>query len=138
MTYRVRAAHPLARALGYSSRMRKLICTATLSLVPMLAQAHPGHASDTGFAAGLLHPLTGMDHLAGIVVAGMLLGWLPTRVRWLACAAFLGTLGVTHALWSADGAQAGFTAGLLAASAGLVAAGMAATKLVRITAAAAR
>ena len=92
---------------------------------PALAWAHPGHGEDSGFMAGALHPFTGVDHLIGIVAAGVLLGLLPQRSRWPICAAFLGLLGATHALWLPDGADGGFMAGLLAVSAGLVAAGMA-------------
>ena len=116
--------------------MRKLLI-ATLTLLPALAHAHPGHATEAGFVAGLWHPLTGWDHLAGIALAGVLLGWLPGRLRWLTCAAFLALLGVTHALWSPL-AQGDYLAGRLAASAGLIAAGMTATRLAKVTASAAR
>jgi urease accessory protein len=34
------------------------------------ALAHPGHAG-TGFTAGLLHPLTGLDHLLALLAVGM-------------------------------------------------------------------
>jgi len=40
------------------------------------AAAHPGHA-ETGFAAGLLHPLTGLDHLLALLAVGL---W--SRQRW--------------------------------------------------------
>lgn len=43
-------------------------------LVPLLfagaVQAHPGHA-DAGFASGLLHPLTGLDHLLAMSAVGL-------------------------------------------------------------------
>lgn len=36
------------------------------------AMAHPGHAvADTGLAAGLLHPLTGFDHLLALLAVGV-------------------------------------------------------------------
>ncbi len=109
----------------------------TLTLLPALAHAHPGHG-DAGVLDGLVHPFSGLDHLLGIAVAGVLLGMLPRQSRWAVCAAFLVMLGATHALWSPQSAQTGFIAGLLAASATPIAAGMAATKLARLTAAAAR
>jgi len=34
------------------------------------AAAHPGHG-ETGFAAGLLHPLTGLDHLLALLAVGL-------------------------------------------------------------------
>lgn len=34
------------------------------------ALAHPGHL-ETGFTAGLLHPLTGLDHLLALLAVGM-------------------------------------------------------------------
>lgn len=34
------------------------------------AAAHPGHG-DTGFLAGLLHPLTGLDHLLALLAVGL-------------------------------------------------------------------
>lgn len=103
----------------------KLLFVAVLSL-PALAWAHAGHGgheSVDGFIAGALHPLTGLDHLLGILAAGVLLGWLPRDSRWLVCAGFLGLLGAAHALWLPQ-VGAGFIPGLLTSSAGLIAAGM--------------
>jgi urease accessory protein len=39
------------------------------------AAAHPGH-TETGFAAGLLHPLTGLDHLLALLAVGL---WSRTQ-----------------------------------------------------------
>jgi urease accessory protein len=38
--------------------------------VTLPAAAHPGHP-DSGFAAGLLHPLTGLDHLLALLAVGL-------------------------------------------------------------------
>jgi urease accessory protein len=47
-------------------------CAALAALFLALpAGAHPGHA-DTGFAAGLAHPLTGLDHLLALLAVGLL------------------------------------------------------------------
>jgi urease accessory protein len=43
--------------------------------VALPAAAHPGHA-ETGFAAGLLHPLTGLDHLLALLAVGL---WSRTQ-----------------------------------------------------------
>jgi urease accessory protein len=116
------------------------IALLALSTLPALAQAHPGHGYDAGFAAGALHPFTGLDHLLGIVIAGLLLGALPARLRWPICAAFLIVSGVTHALWLAPAdVGGGFVAGLMITSALLIAAGVAATGMAaRLTAGTAR
>jgi hypothetical protein len=80
-----------------------------------------------------------MDHLLGLAVAGLLLGWLPAAWRWPVCAGFLGLLGTTHVLWMAPGAGSAYLAGLMFMSASLLAAGMAASRLTqRLTAGAAR
>ena len=42
------------------------------------ALAHPGHLHMAGFAAGLVHPLTGLDHLAAMLMVGL---WAGTVFR---------------------------------------------------------
>jgi urease accessory protein len=39
--------------------------------VALPAMAHPGHAVESGFTAGLLHPLTGFDHLLTLLAVGL-------------------------------------------------------------------
>ncbi len=36
-----------------------------------IAQAHPGHDATVGFVGGLLHPLSGVDHLLMILLVGL-------------------------------------------------------------------
>ena len=48
--------------------MKKLALAFTLTLAAAPALAHPGH--DFGLTAGLLHPLTGADHLAAMLAVG--------------------------------------------------------------------
>ena len=45
---------------------------AALLLVPGAALAHPGHGEAAGFAGGLLHPLSGADHVLAMVAVGLL------------------------------------------------------------------
>ena len=71
---------------------------------PAVAFAHPGALANhvhTGFMSGLLHPLTGPDHLAAMLAVGM---WsaLVLRPRWAAPLAFVALL-----LVGALAAQAG-------------------------------
>lgn len=68
----------------------------TLALcLPALALAHTGADAHThdAFYAGLLHPLTGLDHLAAMVALGV---WSALALRrvWLAPAAFVLMLAV--------------------------------------------
>ncbi|PWI33330.1 HupE/UreJ protein [Vibrio albus] len=55
--------------------MKKLTIT-TLGLLSGLAVsssafAHPGHSTTASFAEGFLHPLTGLDHLAALILMGV-------------------------------------------------------------------
>lgn len=50
------------------SRPLRILTTLLATLTPMAAFAHPGHdGAGAGFVAGLLHPLTGIDHVLMIV-----------------------------------------------------------------------
>jgi len=45
--------------------------------LPTLAQAHPGLPGHThGFANGLAHPLTGLDHVCAMIAVGL---WAAQR-----------------------------------------------------------
>jgi urease accessory protein len=79
-----------------------ILTLAVLMAAP--AFAHPGHDA-TGFAAGLLHPLFGLDHILAMVAVGLwaaLRGGLAT-VAWPA--AFVGAMLAGFSL-----AQFGFVA----------------------------
>lgn len=71
------------------------ITTATVGLLlPAIALAHGGSSAshhDSALVAGLLHPFTGIDHLAAMFAIGL---WSARAVRpvWLAPAAFLALL----------------------------------------------
>jgi urease accessory protein len=70
-------------------------------LVPVLAEAHPGHGG-TGFAHGFIHPLSGLDHLLAMFAVGLWAAQLGGRAFWAVPAAFLsvmtlgGVLGMAH------------------------------------------
>jgi urease accessory protein len=67
--------------------MRRTACTASLALLVTLvtttAFAHPGDHSHLGFAAGIAHPLTGLDHLLAMVAVGLWASQLGGRALWL-------------------------------------------------------
>jgi urease accessory protein len=82
---------------------------AGLTLVALLAAglpvaAHPGHGPASGFAAGMLHPLSGMDHLLAMTAVGLWAGLCGGRRQWLWPAAFVSSMvagsviGMSHAL----------------------------------------
>lgn len=74
------------------------------------------------FAAGLLHPLTGADHLAAMGAIGLRAGLLGGRLMWLLPLSLLGGMAAAGAL--------GYALGFLVATALLHAAGaVAATRL---------
>jgi len=56
------------------------------------AAAHPGHEKITGFAAGLQHPLSGMDHLLAMIAVGLWAGLSGGRRQWLWPAAFVSSM----------------------------------------------
>ena len=57
-----------------------------------VAQAHPGHATPLGFAAGLAHPLLGLDHVLAALAAGIWAARQCRSGRWLVPGAFLAAL----------------------------------------------
>ena len=57
---------------------RPAIVLTTLALITLspAAFAHPGHLTGSGFATGLLHPFTGLDHLLAMLAVGL---WAAQR-----------------------------------------------------------
>lgn len=78
---------------------RRLTATMLLlgALAPVAAQAHPGHEAGSSLVAGLMHPLTGLDHVLMIVAVSIWAAALPPRGRWLV-AGFLGAFVAMGAL----------------------------------------
>ena len=66
-------------------KIRAIATTATAAglLLPAAALAHPGHSvTDGAFAGGLLHPLTGLDHLLAMVAVGLWAALCGGRALW--------------------------------------------------------
>lgn len=78
--------------------LRRVVAGVALGVAAALAvtapvAAHPGHGEEAagGFGSGFLHPLTGWDHLAAILVVGALAVLLPgRRAVWAIPAAWIG------------------------------------------------
>jgi urease accessory protein len=63
--------------------MRQLcrLAATAAALAPAAAWAHPGHVGAGGFVAGLTHPMTGIDHLAAMLLVGLWTGFLFRSLR---------------------------------------------------------
>ena len=56
------------------------------------AAAHPGHGPMSGFATGMLHPLSGIDHLLAMIAVGLWAGLCGGRRTWLWPATFVSSM----------------------------------------------
>ena len=73
--------------------MKRLIPIAALLMIAAgPAIAHVGHGSTTSFAAGLGHPLGGLDHVVVMVMVGLWAGLKGGRALWVCAAAFVGVM----------------------------------------------
>jgi urease accessory protein len=71
-------------------RIAALLAAGAAACAP-LAAAHTGQAEGHDFLGGLLHPLSGLDHLLAMVAVGALAWSLGRVARWLLPAGFLAT-----------------------------------------------
>jgi urease accessory protein len=60
---------PVRRVLG--ARLARAAVAVTALALSWPAAAHPGHSAESGFVAGLLHPVTGLDHLLALLAVGL-------------------------------------------------------------------
>lgn len=65
---------------------------------PSLAWAHPGHGHAAGMLSGLLHPLTGPDHIAAMVAVGLWAAQLGGRALWQVPLAFVSLMALSAAM----------------------------------------
>lgn len=81
---------------------RAAITTFVVFLVfgPAAALAHPGHDGAGGLMHGLIHPVTGIDHVLTMIAIGVLAAQYGGRALWLVPVSFLfamaavGTIGM--------------------------------------------
>jgi urease accessory protein len=83
--------------------MKRLLSVAALfALGAGPAFAHPGHIETSSFAAGIAHPLSGLDHIAVMIAVGLWAALKGGRALWVWPVAFVGlmlvgaTLGMAH------------------------------------------
>jgi urease accessory protein len=110
--------------------------TVFVAMLPAAALAHPGHGETSTFVDGAMHPLGGIDHVVALLIVGLLAQRLGGRYWWPMSATLLGLL---VSAWTADSDGWRYAAGFMLSSAGLIAAGVAATSaLIRFATANAR
>lgn len=73
-------------------RMPVTVILIFLSTIP--AVAHPGLADATGFLAGVLHPLSGVDHALAMLAVGAWAAMAGGRTRWHLPLSFVGGAGL--------------------------------------------
>src|ERR1700741_1391890 len=80
------------------------------------AWAHPGHGDNPGsFAAGLVHPWMGADHLLAMLAVGLWAARLGGKALWGVPLAFMAAMGMGAAL-TFSGVSTPFVEPLIAAS----------------------
>lgn len=90
----------------------KMISGLFLMSVSQLVFAHQGHLSG-GLYAGLSHPLTGIDHLMALVLAGILIGTGKAGKARMLIPAMLLALGVGAVVGLQAGAQSWIEASIM-------------------------
>lgn len=105
-------------------RWMPLLSAGGLLLLPATAEAHAGHAlAAHPLLSGILHPLTGTDHLAAMVMVGLWGGMLAGRARWTAPLAFVAAMvagfGYANLGGPAGAAEAGIVLSIVVLGAAL-------------------
>lgn len=78
------------KLLMKQSTKRSVFTVVGLSLIALPAFAHPGEHS-SGFWAGFIHPFTGLDHLAAMLLLGV---WFATLTKTIAIKSGVASIGV--------------------------------------------
>jgi urease accessory protein len=92
---------------------RSFLPAAVALLVAGPALAHPGHGADT-LAAGLMHPLTGVDHILAMTAVGLMAAQRSGKALWLWPAAFVAAMLAGYGLGVAAPGAPIFEPGVLA------------------------
>lgn len=83
-----------------------------LTLASAPAFAHTGAGPVDGFLYGLMHPLTGLDHMLAMVAVGLWAGLVGGNARIAYPAAFVGTMALAGAWGMSGGSLPGVEIGI--------------------------
>lgn len=72
-----------------SRNTMKYILATVLTLFPGAAFAHTGQGAAAGLSHGIMHPLSGLDHILAMVLVGILAFQIGGRAIWLLPVSFL-------------------------------------------------
>jgi len=83
----------MKKSFPTTSLLQRALPLLLFVLLPSLAQAHPGPPGHThGFANGILHPLTGLDHICAMVAVGLWAAQRGGRALWLVPLTFVSVM----------------------------------------------
>jgi urease accessory protein len=74
--------------------LRVAATVATMSLLPDMAHAHTGIGGTSGVLHGLMHPISGIDHVLAMVSVGLFAAQLGGRACWLLPASFISLMAI--------------------------------------------
>lgn len=77
---------------------KSLPVAASFLFMPTLASAHTGFSEASGLLHGMIHPISGMDHLLAMIMVGVLAQQLGRRAIWLVPITFLSLMTIGGAL----------------------------------------
>lgn len=81
--------------MRFRSTASRTFSVLTLVLLPSLAEAHPGIPGHIhGFANGVLHPLSGLDHLLAMIAVGLWAAQRGGRALWQAPLTFVSIMAL--------------------------------------------
>src|ERR1035437_488964 len=78
--------------LRNTSRWQRSLILLALVFIPSLAQAHPGH--NPGWANGLLHPVSGLDHICAMIAVGLWAAQRSGRAIWIVPLTFVSVMAL--------------------------------------------
>src|SRR5690349_8454713 len=81
--------------------MSRTVGTLGAILLPTAVWAHPGHDATVGFAAGFVHPVTGIDHVLAMVAVGLFAANLGGRALWAVPLSFVSVMALGGSLGAA-------------------------------------
>ncbi|MBK5924671.1 urease accessory protein UreJ [Rhodovulum sulfidophilum] len=95
--------------------MRKYLLAGALAALAGPALAHTGQGAASGLMHGMLHPVTGLDHLLAMLAVGLWSGFALRRRVWAGAATFMGAM-IAGAALSWAGVLIPGVEGMIAAS----------------------